>query len=370
MQVLIVSDHEPTTARVRQALLRHGLDCPAGRVVSLSLAVDHLAAAPAQLVVVVLAPDPEHALAVLDGLRPAAPCRVVVVGPASDTRLVIRALRGGAGDYINEAELETELGAALERLRAERSAQKELGRTIAVLAPSGGSGSSTLAVNVATALAREHQRSLLVDLKLETGDLAALLDLKPTHTLADLCQNAARMDRVMFERSLARHASGVHLLAPPRTFADIPLVTPEGIRLALALARALFPYVVADLDHSFREEQAQVLRQADVILVVMRLDFTCLRHTQRALDYLAALGAERDRVRVVVNRYGQPKEVPAAKAEEALGVKFFHYVPDDPKTVNRANNSGVPVILESPSAKVSRSVAQLAGSINGRHPKP
>ena len=58
--------------------------------------------------------------------------------------------------------------------------------------------------------------------------------------------------------------------------------------------------------------------------------------------------------------------MPAAKAEEALGTKIFHYVPEDPKTVNWANNNGVPMVLESPSAKVSRSVAKLAQSVNGR----
>ena len=74
--------------------------------------------------------------------------------------------------------------------RAELAAQpSEAGRMIAVLAPSGGSGSSTLAVNVATVLAKEHKSAALIDLKLQAGDLAALLDLKPTYTLADLCQN-------------------------------------------------------------------------------------------------------------------------------------------------------------------------------------
>jgi Flp pilus assembly CpaE family ATPase len=98
----------------------------------------------------------------------------------------------------------------------------------------------------------------------------------------------------------------------------------------------------------------------------MRLDFTSLKHTQRYMDYLSQLGLSLERVRVVVNRYGQPKEVPAAKAEAALGVKVFAYIPDDPKTVNRANNSGVPVVLESPSARVSKSMTRLAASINGR----
>jgi pilus assembly protein CpaE len=241
------------------------------------------------------------------------------------------------------------------------------GRTIALLAPSGGSGSSTLAVNMATILAKEHKRAMLFDLKLETGDLAALLDLKPTHTLADLCQNAERMDQIMFERSLVRHASGVHLLAPPRMLPDIAYVTPEGILKALALARNLFPYVVVDLDHTFREEQMQVLRQSDVILLVFRLDFSSLRNTQRTLDYLAQKGIAKDRLRLVVNRYGQPKEVPAAKAEEVLEAKILHFIPDDPKTINRCNNNGIPAVLEFSSSRVCRSIIGLTASVNGRH---
>ena len=117
----------------------------------------------------------------------------------------------------------------------------------------------------------------------------------------------------------------------------------------LTLARAVFPYVVVDLDHSFRDEQiAGAPARPTSILLVLRLDFASLRNARRTLDHLEQLGIPRDRLRLVVNRYGQPKEVPAAKAEEALGVKIFHYVPDDPKTVNRANNNGVPVVLESP----------------------
>jgi pilus assembly protein CpaE len=240
---------------------------------------------------------------------------------------------------------------------------------IAVLAPSGGSGSSTLAANIATMLAKEHKSAVLVDLKLETGDLAALMDLKPTHTVADLCQNVARIDRVMFERSLARHSSGVYLLASPLRFSDVPLVTPEGVRKTLGQARLMFPYIVIDLDHTFHSEQLEAIRQANLILIVLRLDFASLRNARRTLDYLDKLGISRDRMQVVVNRYGQPKEVPFAKAEEALGLRISHYIPDDPGTVNRANNDGVPLVIESPSSKVSKSVMKLAASVNGKHGK-
>src|SRR6202007_2487548 len=122
----------------------------------------------------------------------------------------------------------------------------------------------------------------------------------------------------MFERSLVTHSSGVQLLAPPRSLADVGHVTAEAIGRVLALGRSLFPYVIVDLDHSFRAEQEQVLRLANVVLLVVRLDFVSLRNTQRTLDYLTGqLGMSRDAIQLIVNRYGQAGEVPAARAEEA-----------------------------------------------------
>jgi pilus assembly protein CpaE len=363
MRAFVVSNLEALTVKVREILLREGWDCPAAHVLALDLAAQHLTNDRPDIVVVVLGPDPERALGVL---RSSIVGRLLAIGPA-ESKLILRALREGADLYLDESELETELLAAFARFPVEAGSQAEPGRLITLLAPSGGSGSSTLAVNVAAVLAKEHKSCALLDLKVGAGDLAALLDVKPTHTLGDLCQNAARMDRVMLERSLVRHASGIHLLTPPQAFADIKHVTPDGVRQALTLARAAFPYVVVDVDHSFREEQLQVLRQADLILIVLRLDIPSLVNVRRTMDHLERLGVSRERFHLVANRYGQPKELPAAKAEKALGTKILHYIPDDPKTINRATNSGVPAVIDAPSARISRSIAQLAVSINGRH---
>ena len=369
MRAFVVSNHEQISDRVQQVLIREGHECLSAHLVRYHQAADHLAKADPEVLVMVLSPDPAGGLALLEHLGNAAKAPVLMVGPMADSRLILQAVRGGVSDYVNEADLESELPAALRRLRTEAAVQAQPGRTIALLAPSGGSGSSTLAVNMATVLAKEHKSALLVDLKLQSGDLAALMDLRPTHTLAELCQNAERMDRVMFERSLVVHSSGVRLLAPARSLADVVYVSAEGVKQAMRLARNLFPYVVVDLDHTFLDEQIQALREADVILLILRLDFTSLRNGQRGIEHLARLDIDRERIRIVVNRFGQPKEVPAAKAEEALGMRIFHYVPDDSKTINRANNIGVPAVLESPSAKVCRSLTQLVTSVNGRHEK-
>lgn len=368
MQAYIVSDVPALTNSVREHLVREGHDCPANHIFTLEHSVDALAQVSPELILVVLSPNVEGALRTLTQLHQlCTKATILAVGPTSDSRLVLRTLRMGAADFIEEGDLPAELPQALRHLQNTQSAQAEPAQTICVLSPSGGCGSSTIAVNLATALATEHKSTaLLIDLKLQSGDLVSLLDLQPTHTIAELCQRADIMDRVMLERSLVKHSSGVSLLAPPRMLADVHLVTPEGVRQALSLARSLFPYVVIDLDHSFREEQLQAIRQANIILLVVRLDFTCLRNTRRTLDYLGQSGISMERVRVIVNRYGQAQEVPAGKAEEALGVKIQHYIPDDPKTVNRANNGGVPVILENPWAKVSKAVSKLAASVNGR----
>ena len=367
MQAFIVTDDRGAAQRIRAALATAGYDCPLVNVLPLSRSTDPLPG-PGAVAVVPLTSDPEKALAAVAALA-ADGSPVLVVGPAADSRLVLRAVRAGAADFVDERDLEAELALALGRVLLRPGRPTVPARTISVLAPSGGSGATTIAVNLATVLAAEHRSALLIDLNLHTGDSSALLDLRPDHTIAELCQNAARLDRTMFDRSLARHPSGVHLLSPPQLHADTQYITPDGVRQVVGLARGAFPYVVIDLDHTFAPEQVEAVRQTDLFVLVLRLDFTCLRTARGALDHLDQLGVARDAVRVVVNRYGRANEIPAGKAEEALGVKIAHYVPEDAKSVNRANNNGVPVVRESPSARVSRSLAQLAASVNGRAPR-
>jgi pilus assembly protein CpaE len=174
------------------------------------------------------------------------------------------------------------------------------------------------------------------------------------------------MDQSMFERCFTQHASGVWLLAPPADYTQITQITSKGVRKALAMARHEFPYVVIDLDHTYRREHAQALFQSDVILVVTRPDFASVRQARRLLDYLVSLRIERSKVHLVVNRYKQPQQLRVADVEQTLGMKVGFQIPDDPATVNRANNKGVPVVLDRPRAKVSQVLSQIAHSVNGK----
>jgi pilus assembly protein CpaE len=361
--VLIHNTSHPLGSKLRE-LLQDRLNCLAPTLIALEQAEEALARGTTNMLVVVLSPFPDRALGLLRKIRSQVSGPVLAVGVASDSKLILRALHEGADHYLDENDLEAQLDAVLSRLQIkEETARPPAGRLIGVLGASGGSGVSTLAANLAGVLAREAGRCALIDLKPGVGDLAALLDLKPTHNLADLCLNAARMDRAMFESAMVVHSSGVHLLAPPQLYEDIRLVTAQGVSKTLALSRDAFRYTVVDLEDCYHEEQVTVLRQAEFILLVFRLDFTSLRSTRRILDYLDQAGIGGERVHLVINRYGQAKELPLSQAEEALGRKITLLVPDEPKTINAANNAGEPAVFRTPTSKVAQSIVQLANSL-------
>ncbi len=312
------------------------------------------------LAMLVLAADTESGLDVLRRMRPAVKGHVLAVGNGRDPKVILRALQNGADYFLNQDELETEFEAGLARLRIKRENKAPSGRLVAVLSASGGTGASTLAANIATVLATDEEKSALIDLKPGRGDLASLLDLKPQFTVADLCSNAHRLDRTMFEKMLVRHASGVHLLGSPQMFQDVRRVTPAGVTEGLRLARACFPCVVVDVEDCFHEEQIVALRQADSILLVTRLDFTSLRSCKRILEFLQEIYILPAKVRVVVGRHGQANELPVDEAEAALGQKLAQFIPEDAKTVNGANNIGIPVVSHAPRTRVAQAFVGIA----------
>ena len=370
MQVLIASNDEQAAGRVRKQLTLHGLPCPLGHIVPLESAADRAARLGPELLVFVLPPDANSGLAALGDARNAVRnASVLVVGPTTDAQLILRTLHGGADEYLDENQIDRQLGATLVRMKAKRASfpeARKTGKVIAVLSPSGGCGSSTMAVNISAVLAREHKECGLIDLRLAAGDLASMLSLKPTHTIADLCEHLARVDRSMFNQFFVRHSSGIHLLAAPADFADIHLVDGKGVGRTLSMARERFPYVVVDLDNAFRAEQVEALWQSDVILLVLRPDYTSLRNVRRAMANFSRLGLDSNRLRVVVNRDGQRRQLSASQTEEALGMKPLHCIPDDPARANRAVNQGIPLVLQHPHTKIARSIKNLAMSVNGR----
>ena len=379
MRFFVASDVAATADQIKDMLLELGYTCPTSQVTTLDRVWADLEKGPAgsqsnvtensrgrqstaelEVVVVVLTPDPERALEAVRSNRRRTTARILLVGPMTDTKLVIRALRDGANEFLDQADLKSELSAALKRLSVEESP----GRMIALLSASGGSGCSTLALNLAVALAKMHETCALLDLQFEFGDLATMLDLKPTYSLADLCRNVRRLDPSLLEGCMMPHSSGVQLLAAPQKIADRMKVTEECVSEVVSLVSRRYPFAMVDLGNLIRTERTRILLQMDLILLVLRMDFACLRNMRFALEYLTEIGIPQVRIQVIGNRCGLPNEITVSAAEEALGVKISPCVPDDARNANRAINNGMPLLQQSPSAKISQVITDLAARIS------
>jgi pilus assembly protein CpaE len=360
VHALVIGDSARISGAIQDVLVKERYVCEAQDLLGLSSSAS-MVSRDADLVVVHLAADPTRALVFLSELRRVTKGRIIAVGPSGDAKLILRALRDGAEHYLDEAEVAQELASTLAQLKALRSLiLRKPGRVVCVIKPSGGSGASTLAANLAVLLAQEHKSCALLDFDLVTDDLTALLDLKPTATLADLLKYSTQMDRVVFERSLTRHATGVSLLASSRFHDDLAHLTPQCIGEVLNWARRLYPQVIVDVGQPFQEVKLEALRAAEVTLLVFRLDFTSLRNVKRTVEHLEKNGIGRERLMLVANRHGQPKELSPSEAEESLGIKIGYYLVDDPKTANEANNKGIPMVLDAPRSNVSKSIGRLA----------
>ena len=362
MRVMIVGDNSAIVAQIQAALVRNGFECRKSDIAPCDRAPDRTSTVRRDFTVLVMSADHQKSLETLQEVRNTLQTPIVAVGPANDPKYILQSLRSGADVFVDQREIDDELDAAISGLKAKRSPQSDGGKTIGVLSPSGGNGASTLAANLACALSqgRGNGKTALFDLRFSAGDQSLLLDLKPTNSFSDLCRNFNRLDQSMFEQCLTNHKAGVSLLAAPIDLTDARSISSQGVRQAVAMARASFPFVVMDLDRSFTVEQSAAIVQCDLLLLTLQLNIAALHNARRVLDQLEEMGIDGTRVRLVVNQYGQPKELPVRNAEKALGMKVFHSVPNDPANVNLSVNKGIPLVMERPRSKAAKSYRNLA----------
>jgi pilus assembly protein CpaE len=363
MRWALACDNEERRQAIRTAVANSGT----GAVLDVCRTADAVAqVAQSHADLVLLAPDGsiEDKIPWLREIAEVAGCDVIVVGAASQARTVMQVLDAGISRFVDHQDVEARLPEALQSLAKNPAKRPQRGRVICVAGAGGGSGASTIVANLAVAMNRGAQ-AIAIDLRLEAGDLASLLDLQCQHSIADFCELEERMESEMFENCLAEHKTGVRLLAAPRRLSDICKVTSSGVRRALCMARQRCAYVIVDVGQPHRPEHAEAIRLAETIVVVMCLDFTALRQTQRILDYLDDLKIDRQKVKIVVNRRGRPGELRVSEVESALGVSAICLLPDDPKRIVWANNQGTPVVEWKPRSRISRSLVDLARSMNG-----
>jgi pilus assembly protein CpaE len=297
---------------------------------------------------------------------------VIALSQRTDGQVILRAMRAGAGEFITTPIQIDELFQALERVSSIGLAagRNKPGVTIAVTGSSGGVGATTIAVNLACAMARDPGNSVvLVDLDLAVGDADVFLDTIPDYTLLDVAQNIARLDLAMLRKSLTKHDSGVYLLPRPIHLEDMDSISTEDFRKVLSLLKASFSHMVLDLSKSFGRLDLVSMQMADQTLLLTQLDLPCLRNVVRILNSMEHHNGINDKIKIVVNRSGLDKsQINSTNAEETINRPIYWRIPNNYSVVSESRNNGVPLLVQSPKAAITLSINELSDKLCGVEP--
>jgi pilus assembly protein CpaE len=312
------------------------------------------------LVVVDIRSDASSGMATIERVRVAnGTVAIFAVANAAEPDLILQAMRAGANEFFpwtvgdstqTSRSTEEAFHGAVRRTATRRDAASAGGKapciTYAFLGAKGGSGTTTVAVNCGVELARLTKRSTIaVDFKGGLGEVALFLGVRPRFTVLDAIENLHRLDKDFLKELVAKHKSGLDILAGSDQF-DRPNAQDAGAveELLRVLTRA-YDYVVIDAGNMINSCVAAALYPADTIFLVTNPDVPSIRNAQRLVERVRQLGAGSERIKILLNRASDQHLIAPKQIETALGYSIHHTFPSDYRTVSTALNSGVPLAL-------------------------
>lgn len=287
---------------------------------------------------------------------------VFAVGSMTQPQVIVNAMRSGAREFIERPTTTTDLLEAFVRLTAaQRKVRHEgaRGKVFTVVNAKGGSGATTIAVNLALALQAAHGNVAVVDIA-PLGHAALHMNLKPLFSVGDAIRNLHRLDSSLLESFMTRHNGGLQLLAGANTPATVEPSTAEFARLFDMLV-GHFRYVVVDASTRMDGTTRLVSNLSETVLLVAHADVASLWSAARVQQYLGETGG-RERVRLVLNRFRKIPGFSEADAEAAAGAKLLWKVPNQYFAVSTAIDRGIPLIGQN-HTEIARSFIGLAAHL-------
>jgi pilus assembly protein CpaE len=302
------------------------------------------------------------------------PVQIVGLHTTQDADAIVRSLRAGATEFLWSPFEPSAQEAACERLIKLRapvdSEEREEGTVIGFASTKPGSGASTLAAQTSFALQRlSHKKVLLLDMDLLGGTISFYLKIQHSHSLADLLQQDEPLTRSRIA-SVVAHMDGVDILPSP----DEPLsitIDPARLRVVIESFRKLYDFVILDLPAIFHRTSLLGLAETDTAYLVTTAELPSLHLTRKAIEMLTALGFERTRYGIIVNRLNRNEGIGTGDFEKMFGSSVRAAMPNDYFSLHRVVTRGEPLPGE---GELGRAIQTLAGKLGGfstqNKPKP
>jgi pilus assembly protein CpaE len=285
---------------------------------------------------------------------------IVLIASSLDPHMMLEAMRAGVTECLQDPITPQTLDQAVRRVLVD-ALPEQLGRVVAFVGAKGGVGTTTLAVNTATALARSAAGEvLLIDLHTGSGDAALFVGAEPRFTVVDVLENVHRLDDAFFRGIVEKTKVGAEFLGSSDRVSPIA-ADPQRIRALLDFSMRKYRVTVLDVSGS-DVAALDSLEITSSIVVVTSQELPSLRSTARLTQALRTrYGASR--VKVVINRFDRSAEIAKEDVERLIGGAVEHAIPSHYREAVDALNVGRPVVLGK--GQLAESLRRLAGDVGG-----
>jgi pilus assembly protein CpaE len=302
---------------------------------------------------------------------------VIAYSSRTDAESARRAVLAGARDYLTKpfkpGQPAQSILAALDQVKSRQA--RESGQTaqpiasgivITVYGAKGGIGKTTIAANLATALAQVTGGSVaLADMDTKFGDVAIMMDIPVERTIVELARRADELDRELVRDYLVHHSSQVHVLPAPFEPSEWHTIKPPQMEKIIAVLAQTHDFVVLDTAATFDDLVAVALDKANIVLLVTSMDISSIKNTVVVLKLLASSSFPQEKVKLTINHASATNSLKEEDVKSVLNQEVFWRIPYD-EGVGASVQLGKPVVMARPRARVSQSILDLAAVLSGK----
>ena len=219
------------------------------------------------------------------------------------------------------------------------------GQVLTVFSPKGGSGCTTVSINLAVALANQGARTILVDLSLQFGDVSVMLNMKPVTTIIDVAERANDLDAELINTVVQVHKSGLNVLLAPRRPEMADMVSEEIVKQMISVLREMYEYIIIDTSSNLNDITLSLLDTADRILLVTQQSLPSLKNIRNFFELSDSLDYRADKVWLVANRISSKSGISVKDISNILKRPVIMTIPVNDLVANIAADQGVPIVV-------------------------